>query len=103
MTNVPNCLDHSAFRFHYCFGFRVSYFGFPSRAEIAMSETAVLKGQRDDVLGTGRRKTSCARVRLRPGKGVIVINDRPLDDYFKNISNQNAVVAPLMQTGKREL
>jgi len=65
--------------------------------------TTTLKGRSDDILGTGRRKTSCARVRLRPGQGIIVINDRPLDDYFRNISNQNAVLAPLMQTGKREL
>ncbi len=61
-----------------------------------------LKGRADDILGTGRRKTACARVRLRQGQGVIVINDRPLDDYFQNISHQNAVLAPLMQTGKRE-
>jgi small subunit ribosomal protein S9 len=62
-----------------------------------------IKGRPDDILGTGRRKTSCARVRLRPGKGVIVINNRSLDEYFRNLSNQNAVLAPLMQTGKREL
>ena len=39
---------------------------------------------------------------MRPGQGIIVINSRPLDDYFRNISSQNAVLAPLMQTGKRE-
>jgi small subunit ribosomal protein S9 len=32
--------------------------------------------------GTGRRKESVARVHLRPGSGVITINDRPLDNYF---------------------
>lgn len=32
--------------------------------------------------GTGRRKTSVARVRLLPGSGKIVINDRPLEDYI---------------------
>jgi len=32
--------------------------------------------------GTGRRKTSVARVRLVPGEGNIVINGRPLDQYF---------------------
>ncbi len=32
--------------------------------------------------GTGRRKKSVARVRLVPGNGNIVINDRPIDDYF---------------------
>ena len=32
--------------------------------------------------GTGRRKTSTARVFLRPGSGKIVVNKRPLDEYF---------------------
>lgn len=35
-----------------------------------------------DALGTGRRKTSVARVRLRAGSGVIKINDRPFEQYF---------------------
>ena len=33
-------------------------------------------------LGTGRRKSSVARVRLVPGKGNITINKRDIDDYF---------------------
>ncbi|MBP5385026.1 MAG: 30S ribosomal protein S9, partial [Lachnospiraceae bacterium] len=32
--------------------------------------------------GTGRRKSSVARVYLKPGKGNIVINKRDIDDYF---------------------
>ncbi|WP_111641178.1 30S ribosomal protein S9 [Marinimicrobium alkaliphilum] len=32
--------------------------------------------------GTGRRKTSTARVFITPGKGTIVINDRPIEQYF---------------------
>ncbi len=32
--------------------------------------------------GTGRRKTSTARVFLRAGSGKIVVNDRPLDEFF---------------------
>jgi len=32
--------------------------------------------------GTGRRKTSIARVRLVPGEGTVVVNGKPLDDYF---------------------
>jgi small subunit ribosomal protein S9 len=32
--------------------------------------------------GTGRRKTSTARVFLTPGSGAIVVNDKPLDSYF---------------------
>jgi small subunit ribosomal protein S9 len=33
-------------------------------------------------LATGKRKTSIAQVRLRPGTGVITVNDKPLDQYF---------------------
>jgi small subunit ribosomal protein S9 len=57
--------------------------------------------QTNDILGTGRRKTSVARVRIRPGAGKIVINSRSLDEYFNNIRQRNAVLAPLDQTGKR--
>ena len=81
----------------------------PEPKEVGSQETNLMQWQRqynarptDDILGTGRRKTSVARVRLRPGEGTIVINDRALDDYFRNISHQNAVLAPLVQTGKRE-
>ena len=34
--------------------------------------------------GTGRRKTSTARVHLRQGAGQITVNNRPLDEYFGN-------------------
>lgn len=32
--------------------------------------------------GTGRRKTAIARVRLVPGEGTVIVNGKPLDDYF---------------------
>ena len=32
--------------------------------------------------GTGRRKTAIARVRLVPGEGTVVVNGKPLDEYF---------------------
>jgi small subunit ribosomal protein S9 len=54
-----------------------------------------------DFLGTGRRKTSVARVRLRPGAGNVTINGRTLDEYFQNLKQRNAVLAPLVQTDKR--
>jgi len=38
--------------------------------------------QTNTYLGTGRRKTSTARVYLKPGKGEITINQRTLDEYF---------------------
>ena len=56
----------------------------------------------DDALGTGRRKSSVARVRVRQGDGKIYINKRPLDDYFPNEQHRQAVLAPLEHTGKRE-
>ena len=48
-----------------------------------------------DALGTGRRKTSVARVRIRAGSGKLTINERELAHYFPVIQDQNAVVAPL--------
>jgi len=33
-------------------------------------------------LGTGRRKSSTARVRIQSGAGSITVNQRPLDEYF---------------------
>ena len=50
--------------------------------------------------GTGRRKTSVARVRLVPGKGAIVINGRPGDHYLNfNPAYLAAVNAPLQTLG----
>ena len=54
-----------------------------------------------DALGTGRRKTSVARVRVRPGSGKITINDRELEDFFPVVQHRNAVVAPLDHCGVR--
>ena len=56
----------------------------------------------NDTLGTGRRKSSVARVRIRPGQGNIRINQRPLDDYFYNEQHRKAVLAPLVHTGMRD-
>ena len=50
--------------------------------------------------GTGRRKTSVARVRLIPGNGQIKINGRSGDDYLNfNPSHLNSVKAPLQTLG----
>jgi small subunit ribosomal protein S9 len=54
-----------------------------------------------DALGTGRRKTAVARVRLRPGTGAIKINDRPLEDYFPVETDRMNVVDALEVTGHR--
>ncbi|HWT15499.1 MAG TPA: 30S ribosomal protein S9 [Patescibacteria group bacterium] len=45
--------------------------------------------------GTGRRKSSAARVFLRPGKGSIVVNDKPLDQFFGRETARMIVRQPL--------
>jgi small subunit ribosomal protein S9 len=55
-----------------------------------------------DSLGTGRRKTAIARVRVRPGSGKITINGRDLDNYFTVTTQRQAVLDALEATGKRE-
>ena len=49
--------------------------------------------------GTGRRKTSVARVYLRPGKGEIVVNRTPIEDYFNRESVKQVLKQPLALTG----
>ena len=49
-------------------------------------------------LGTGRRKSSVARVRLVPGTGVIKINKRDLEEYFGYETLKMIVRAPLVLT-----
>ncbi|MCR9117174.1 MAG: 30S ribosomal protein S9 [bacterium] len=62
---------------------------------------AVKKDERTgEALGTGRRKSSVARVRIRPGSGKVTVNKRPLEDYFATLSDQNDVLAPLKLLGK---
>ncbi|MCY3021436.1 MAG: 30S ribosomal protein S9 [Planctomycetota bacterium] len=48
--------------------------------------------------GTGRRKCATARVRLRPGSGHVIINDRPLERYFGGENHRNAVTSVLKFT-----
>lgn len=48
--------------------------------------------------GTGRRKSSVARVRLIPGKGQITINNRPFVDYIPNGAVRLDVLQPLALT-----
>lgn len=51
------------------------------------------------IWGTGRRKSSVARVRVKPGKGVLQINQQKVDEYFKLQKDRNAVLAPLKSAG----
>ncbi|MDR1205859.1 MAG: 30S ribosomal protein S9 [Peptococcaceae bacterium] len=48
--------------------------------------------------GTGRRKTSVARVRLIPGEGKVIVNKRPLNEYFGKKTLEMIVRQPLALT-----
>ncbi len=63
--------------------------------------STVKESKANDSLGTGRRKTSVARVRVRAGKGAILINERPLEEYFPNEQDRRNVLAPLAKSGKQ--
>jgi len=52
--------------------------------------------------GTGRRKTSVARVRLFPGAGPTTINDRTFEDVFPRITHRYQVLQPLAVTETAE-
>ena len=45
--------------------------------------------------GTGRRKTSVARVRITDGDGTTTVNGRPLNDYFRIERDRRMILAPL--------
>jgi small subunit ribosomal protein S9 len=59
------------------------------------------KSKKTYYLGTGRRKTSVARVRLCEGSGQIVINGRVLEEYFTEDKDRKAVTGPLELTEMR--
>lgn len=48
--------------------------------------------------GTGRRKNAVARVFIKAGSGAIVVNDRPLDEYFSRETGRMMVRQPLVLT-----
>ena len=49
--------------------------------------------------GTGRRKTSVARVRLITGEGEVVVNGRTLEEHFGNAVNLAEIMMPFRVTG----
>jgi len=49
--------------------------------------------------GTGRRKTSVARVRIMPGQGKVIVNGKGLDEYFGRKVLQTIVKQPLVAIG----
>jgi small subunit ribosomal protein S9 len=62
------------------------------------SSTQTAKQPRAYIWGTGRRKSSVARVRIALGSGKIEINGRTLNDYFHNERDRKAIFGPLEVT-----
>ena len=56
----------------------------------------------NDFIGTGRRKTSIARVRLATGSGKITVNGRPFENYFPVETLRATAAQPLAVTGTAE-
>lgn len=64
----------------------------------------VIEGNgKNDKLGTGRRKTSVARVRLRAGEGRISVNDREFEEFFRTEQLRRSVLAPLVATERKKV
>ena len=51
--------------------------------------------------GTGRRKSSIARVFIEPGKGTIVVNSKPVEEYFSRHTSQMILKQPLELTNNQ--
>src|SRR5208283_2943116 len=64
-----------------------------------MAEPKVSENKTPEFLGTGRRKTSVARVRLISGNGKIVVNGRPFENYFPMDTLRVLATQPLTVTG----
>ncbi len=65
----------------------------------------VMRGKIDRfgvAMGTGRRKTSVARVRIKEGSGKVTINGKSLDEYFCVERDRGMILAPLKLVGKEE-
>ncbi len=52
--------------------------------------------------GTGKRKTSVARVRLTPGQGTVTCNGRTIEDYFPRSSDRMLALSSLVLAGQNE-
>lgn len=55
-----------------------------------------------DALGTGRRKTAVARVRVRAGSGKITVNGRAMEDFFHVDGERRAIQEVLQAVGKTD-
>ena len=75
---------------------------FAIEAEARRARHTVVVGGKTFFLGTGRRKSSVARVRIVAGQGTFLVNDRKLDEFFREAKDRSAVMAPLATANATE-
>lgn len=72
--------------------------------EEAIKTPTIIRGKIDKdgtAIGTGRRKTSVARVRIKDGDGKFVVNGKPFEEFFAVERDRKMVQAPLVATETR--
>ncbi|MBY0232249.1 MAG: 30S ribosomal protein S9 [Gemmataceae bacterium] len=67
----------------------------PPTSQQRKERPPVFLGKKRAYLGTGRRKTAVARVFLVEGSGTVTVNDKPLDVFFTEVKDHNAVLGPM--------
>jgi small subunit ribosomal protein S9 len=63
---------------------------------------ADLTEQEQYYYGTGKRKTAVARVRLYPGDGALIVNDKPFEEIFTTVGLKSLILEPLQLTETRD-
>jgi small subunit ribosomal protein S9 len=79
--------------------------GAPADEVVLASAPTIVRGKVDKdgtAIGTGRRKTSVARVRIKDGDGKFIVNGRDFSEYFSTERDQNMVQEPLKATETRD-
>lgn len=79
--------------------------GAPADEVALASVPTIVRGKVDKdgtAIGTGRRKTSVARVRIKDGDGKFIVNGRDFSEYFSTERDQNMVQEPLKATETRD-
>ncbi|MGN6370402.1 MAG: 30S ribosomal protein S9 [Phycisphaerae bacterium] len=68
----------------------------PAAPKAPTTRGKVVVGGKTFFIGTGRRKKSIARVRITAGDGKFTVNNREVDDYFKETKDRHYVRSPLI-------
>lgn len=70
------------------------------KGETTETKPATKKILQEYLYAAGRRKTSVARVRIYPkGKGLIMVNNKPINEYFTQITSKEIITSPLKLAG----